>query len=149
LDRIYSIDLEQTVVDSAVIPAKRRVGTPANLVQLLENTTHFPSIYSAASCMFHIQLVDQQILAVYHYDMEWARNLATAKVHGSLLDRRTLAPICVDFRVDAESASPPAMAFRADTVFLATQEVTGAEASVVVRLATIDEAACRSCCSVD
>jgi sugar lactone lactonase YvrE len=61
----------------------------------------------------------------------------------SVIDRRTRRG-CVDARVPGPTEPPVSMAFRGDTLFVVSQEVTGdTRASTVVRWYRIDTGDCR------
>lgn len=114
-------DTRGTVLDTVSIPAIRRRGVPANVLEIFQNVRSTQQdIFEASSALRHVHRLPAGNFALVHHDSHLEGRLPggliTATIYVSVLsaDRKRA---CVDTLLPASKDARPIHGFRGDTLF--------------------------------
>ena len=127
-DTVRFFTTEGQAISTVSVPARRRRGIPADLVEQMQPTRGLSTSrrFSLASALLGLYRRHDGALILVHADQELDGRLITAKVFVSLLSAdRTQA--CVDAPLSVSQDSQPVYAFSRDTLFVLEQRIVDGE----------------------
>jgi hypothetical protein len=127
---LYLLASQGPVLDSVVVPARRRRGIPRDFVSRLHaGQFDIRRVFGMASGLFKVSRLPDGGFALVHLDSDIHEgNRITSRVFVSLLspDR---SRACVDREVRVSDVSQPVVAIRADTLYVLEQHLEGESSS--------------------
>lgn len=142
---VFLLDARMNVLDTLVVPLRARRGVPRDLEEIYAREGIGENEVSILSILTGMHRLSSGSVALVYLDITpggdaW-RTLSTASfLTLSTLDGRRA---CVDLVLPAVDDGRPVFAFRADTLFMVHQRVTGdARAELLLRRYALDDRGC-------
>ncbi len=111
------------VRDRIVIPAVRRRGVPADIVERFKQPLESSEIASMVSAPVGMQRLSSGDIAMLYEDINYNEGSRTADGYLSILSP-DLERVCADLPLHYAQESRPATGFRGDTLFVVEQHIT-------------------------
>lgn len=128
-DELVLLAAGGAVIDEITLPAVRRRGASEQLVSQLDDIS-IPEVLATVSAGFGLHRLPGGEIAVVHLDQQPLDGFVEVRtdLFLSLLGAER-SRACLDEPIISGEGSQPQMAFRGDSLFVLSQEVTGAEAA--------------------
>lgn len=132
-----------TVFDTVVVPAARRRGVPADMLERFAKPMENDEIASMVSALVAMHRLPSGDIALMHMDVATEGRLITATGFLSVLSRG-LDRACLDIPFRFQQDGRPVVAFRGDTLLVLEQKIVSeTRAETFVRSYRVDTTGCR------
>lgn len=123
--RVYRLASDGQIVDSADVPKRLRRSDVNDLSAAVRNFGNFEQWMNGVSMVTAVRALPDSTVLVVMSDHEWKNNVVGGQSYLVVLDS-DLKPLCTDIILRYPANVRPLVAFRGDTLYTLTQEVSDA-----------------------